>query len=144
MGRNILKILYVMMSAVFLLSCAPVTSSNIGGGQALPREGGDYAYSNYVLINNRALLRDLQITDIKSRMVNGLMEVQVQVLNKSSRNFSFDYSFNWFDNDGFQVFGVDGHWTPVQVTGNEVKSLIGVAPKPEAQQFKVRIRKAKK
>ena len=137
------KIVYVIMCAVFLASCGRVTSSNIGGGQALPQEGGDYAYSNYVLINNRALLRDLQITDIKSRMVNGLMQVQVQVLNKSSRNFSFDYSFSWFDNEGFQVFGVDGHWTTEQVTGNEVKSIIGVAPKPEAQQFKVKIRKSK-
>ena len=138
------KVLYVMMCAVFLASCPPVTSSNIGGGQAMPKEGGDYAYSNYVLINNRALLRDLQITDIKSRMVNGMMEVQVQVLNKSSRNFSFDYSFSWFDKDGFQVFGVDGHWNPIQVTGNEVKSLIGVAPKVEAQQFKVKIRKSRR
>ncbi len=137
------KLLCIIACGVLISSCAPVTSSNIGGGQALPQKGGDYAYSNYVLINNRALLRDLQITDIKSRMVNGLMQVQVQVLNKSSRNFSFDYSFSWFDAEGFQVFGVGGHWTPVQVTGNEVKSLIGVAPKPEAQQFRVKIRKSK-
>ena len=137
------QVLYVIACAIFLISCGRVTSSNIGGGQAWPQEGGDYAFSNFVLINNRALLRDLQITDIKSRMVNDLMQVQVQVLNKSSRNFSFDYSFSWFDADGFQVFGVEGHWTPVQVTGNEVKSLVGVAPTPAARQFKVKIRKSK-
>ena len=71
------KLLCIIACGVLISSCAPVTSSNIGGGQALPQKVGDYAYSNYVLINNRALLRDLQITDIKSRMVNGLMQVQV-------------------------------------------------------------------
>jgi len=137
------EVLCIIACGVLISSCASVTSSNIGGGQALPQRAGDYAYSNYVLINNRALLRDLQITDIKSRMVNGLMQVQVQVLNKSGRDFSFDYTFSWFDDQGFQVFGVDGHWSPLLINGNEVKSLIGVAPKFEAQQFKVKIRKSK-
>ena len=137
------KLLYLIACGILISSCAPVTSSNIGGGQALPQGKGDYAFSNYVLINNRALLRDLQITDIKSRMVNDLMQVQVQVLNKSSRNFSFDYSFRWFDTQGFQVEGVGEHWSLVVINGNEVKSIIGVAPNPEAQQFKVSIRKSR-
>jgi uncharacterized protein YcfL len=141
-------LLYTMYGAVaacciLVSSCAPVTSSNVGGGQALPKGGGDYAFSNFVLINNKALLRDLQITDIKSKMVNDLMQAQVQVLNKTSRTFSFEYSFNWFDASGFQVTGVGEHWSPVVINGNEVKSLNGVAPTPEASQFKVQIRKSK-
>ncbi|MEW5800758.1 MAG: YcfL family protein [bacterium] len=126
---------------ILVSSCAPVTSSNVGGGQALPQGGGDYAFSNFVLINNKALLRDLQITDIRQKMVNDLMQVQVQVLNKTSRTFSIQYSFSWFDASGFQVVGVGEHWIPAVMNGNEVKSLNGVAPTPEATQFKIQIRK---
>lgn len=140
-----LKKLFLFTTCCILISsCSPVTSSNVGVGQALPQgEGGNYAFSNFVLINNKALLRDLQITDIKSKMVNDLLQAQVQVLNKTSRTFSFDYSFTWFDASGFQVTGVGEHWSPVVINGNEVKSLNGVAPTPEANQFKVQIRKSK-
>ncbi|MCL6582952.1 MAG: YcfL family protein [bacterium] len=137
------KLLLFTVWCLFISACAPVTSSNVGSGQALPQGGGNYAFSNFVLINNKALLRDLQITDIKSKMVNNLMQVQVQVLNKTSRTFPFEYSFTWFDASGFQVVGVGEHWTPVIINGNEVKSLNGVAPTGEATQFKVQIRKAK-
>jgi uncharacterized protein YcfL len=133
----------VCACCILFSACAPVTSGNVGGGQALPKGGGDYAFSNFVLINNKALLRDLQITDIKSKMANDLMQVQVQVLNKTSRTFTFEYSFNWFDASGFSVVGVGEHWTPVVINGNEVKSLNGVAPTPDASQFKIQIRKSK-
>ena len=135
------KIFWFIALSVLVTSCAANTSSNVGGGQALPQAGGNYAFSNYVLINNRALLRDLQITDIKSKMVDDVMQAQVQVFNKTSRNFSFDYSFNWFDSAGFEIPSVAEHWTPVVINGNEVKTLNGVAPTPDAHQFKVRIRK---
>lgn len=136
------SVLLVSIGMLFT-GCAANTSSNVGGGQALQQPSGDYAFSNYVLINNRALLRDLQITDIQSKMANDLMQVQVQVLNKTSRNFSFDYSFLWFDGAGFQLEGVGEHWTPVVINGNEVKSLNGVAPTKEVRQFKIRIRESK-
>ncbi|MEW6380957.1 MAG: DUF1425 domain-containing protein [bacterium] len=137
------KLLLFVACCLVFSACSRVTSSNVGGGQAMPQGGGSYAFSNFVIINNKALLRDLQITDIKSRMVDNLMQVQVQVLNKTSRTFSFDYSFSWFDASGFQVVGVGEHWTPVVINGNEVKSLNGVAPTPQASQFKVQIRKSK-
>ncbi len=137
--KKLLGLGFTMVLFFFISACAPTTSSNIGGGQAL----GNYAFSNYVLINNRALLRNLQITDIKSKMENELLKVQVQVINKTSKNFSFDYSFNWFDANGFQIAGLGEHWTPVIINGNEVKNLIGVGPTSEVRQFKVRIRKSR-
>ena len=128
---------------IFLFLGCTSSVSNVGIGQQTPTGEGDFALSKYVIINNQTLSRRFQIVDIDSRMVNNLMQAQVQIINKYDTDLRFEYKFQWFDNEGFEIAASNEHWTPVLVYGQEVKTLVGLAPKSSATKFKIHIRKEK-
>ncbi|MGA1845285.1 MAG: YcfL family protein [bacterium] len=125
----------------FLCACS-ATTSNVGIGELAYTPEGNYSFSQYVLINNQELARNLQIVDITGRRLNDLFQAQVQVMNKNDRNYNFEYRFQWFDNNGFEIGSVKEHWTPVLVYGQEVKTIVATAPNPEAVKFRVNLREA--
>ena len=123
----------------FLFACSASTS-NVGIGELVLTPEGNYSFSQYVLINNQELSRHLQIVDIKGGMENNLMKAQIQVMNKFDRDYNFEYQFQWFDSKGFEISSIKEHWTPVLIYGQEVKTLVGIAPNPEAVKFRINIR----
>ena len=136
---------YIKVLSIILLVFWGCTSSvsNVGIGQMPSKDHGDHALSKYVIINNQTLARRLQIVDIDSRIVNQLMQAQVQIMNKYNTDAHFEYKFQWFDSKGFEVSNIDDHWTPVLIYGQEVKTLIGLSPDQSASKFKIHIRKEK-
>lgn len=138
--QRILPVALVVCLA-FLFACSASTS-NVGIGELVPTPEGNHAFNQYVLINNQELSRHLQIVDIKGRMVNDLMQAQIQVMNKFDRDYNFEYQFQWFDNKGFEIGSIKEHWTPVLIYGQEVKTMVGMAPNPQAVKFRINIRAA--
>ena len=141
MKRFIIFSVGLLFCAAFLFSCS-VSTSNVGIGEMIPTPEGNYAFNQYVLINNQELARHLQIVDVKGRMVNNIMQGQVQVMNKFDRDYKFEYKFQWFDGNGFEIRSVKEHWSPVLIYGQEVKTLVGTAPNPEAVKFRLNVRAA--
>ena len=139
-SRKIFRISYVLCF-VCLMACASSTS-NVGVGEFVFTPDGNYSFSNYVLINNQELSRYIQIVDIKGRIVNDLMQAQIEVLNKYDRDYNFEYRFQWYDDKGFEMRSVKEHWIPVLIYGQEAKTLVGIAPNPESVKFRVNIRSA--
>ncbi|MGA1790553.1 MAG: YcfL family protein [bacterium] len=138
--QRILPVVLVVCLA-FVFSCYASTSK-VGNRELFAAPGGNHAFNQYVLINNQELSRHLQIVDIKGRMVNDLMQAQIQVMNKFDRDYNFEYQFQWFDNKGFEIGSIKEHWTPVLIYGQEVKTLVGMAPNPQAVKFRINIRAA--
>ena len=134
------SLILILCTALFL-GCSASTS-NVGIGELAYTPEGNYSFSHYVLINNQELSRHLQIVDINGRMVDNLMQAQIQIMNKFDRDYNFEYRFQWFDSKGFEIGSIKEHWTPVLIYGQEVKSLVGVAPNPEAVKFRINIRAA--
>jgi len=133
-----------ILSLIVLIFLGCTSSvSNVGIGQRSPESQGDYVLGEYIIINNQTLARRLQIIDIDSRIVNQLMQAHVKIMNKYNTDARFEYQFQWFDSKGFEVATVDTYWHPVLIYGQEVKTLVGLAPNPSAAKFKIHIRKEK-
>lgn len=110
-------------------------------GCSAPMEAGviqeENQYQEYIISHNLLLATRITVVDIKTREVGDLMQAQIQITNDWNSTLDFKYKFMWFDDDGFEI-NVDGRpWTPIELIGNEVKSLQSTAPNPSAKQFKI-------
>ena len=111
-----------------------------GSTTAVQDESGNTAYSNLMVVNNPKLAGKLQITDIQTEFVGGLMKTQVNLVSKYSKNVNIQYQFSWFDSDGMEIDSDASAWTPLMLYGNESKTVQGVGPNPTARKFKIKIR----
>ena len=115
-----------------LLILGGCTSGTVGGMKKT-----DDGFATYIDYNNTILATRLKLSDIKTRKVNGLLQVSADLHNHYDIDLDFQYKFKFFDKDGFEV-STDGRpWTPVVITGNETISVQAVAPNPSAETFKI-------
>jgi uncharacterized protein YcfL len=66
-------------------------------------------------------------------------KVQVELLNTTSSVKSFSYLFEWFDRDGMLVSTPTASFVPRQIEGGESLFISGVAPKPDAKDFRLKL-----
>jgi uncharacterized protein YcfL len=71
----------------------------------------------------------------------GLLEVQINGYNQSMDTKRFRYMFKWFDETGGLIETKTSVWLPMSVMGNQPFSVKGVAPRPEAVNFRMDNRK---
>lgn len=129
----------IILMALSFIGCSS-TAGIEGSMSATTGQGGQTAYSKYVIINNDSLARDIQIVDMKSDFVGNLLRAQVSLVNKDNDTINFQFKFSWFEESGREIDPDTDAWTPVTLYGNESKSLQGVAPNPNAKEFKIKIR----
>jgi len=72
----------------------------------------------------------------------GLLMVQATVRNVTTKDFAFQYKYEWFDGTGFQVSGPSSTWVPRRVQGGEQFELLGVAPTPAVVDFRLKLQEA--
>lgn len=96
--------------------------------------------TDQVLVVEGALGSKVQMQNILRRQRNGLMEVQVDLFNASSSNISIEYSFEWFDAQGFKLDSSIQHWTPITMNGKQLHSVQAVATKAGADKFRMHVR----
>lgn len=77
---------------------------------------------------------NIEITDMRSVTRNGALTVQVSVTNKNESNL-VAYRFRWLGKNGVKVFD-DEAWKPLQLDKGQAKDVVGVAPTPDATDFK--------
>jgi uncharacterized protein YcfL len=117
------------------------STAGIEGSTTAVRDAeGNTSYSNMMVVNNPKLAGKIQISDIQTEFVGGLMKTQVDLISKYSKNVSVKYKFSWFDADGMEIDSDASAWTPLTLYGNESKTVQGVAPNPTARKFKIKIR----
>lgn len=129
----------IILMTLSLIGCSS-TAGIEGSVSANTGQGGQTVYSKYVIINNDSLARDIQIVDMKSDFVGNLLRAHVSLVNKDNDTINFQFKFSWFDEGGREIDPDTDAWTPVILYGNESKSLQGVAPNPNAKEFKIKIR----
>lgn len=90
-------------------------------------------------VSNPRLQKRIEIVSADSRRVtNDLMEARVTLKNWSKKNRSFEYRFQWFDANDFEVS--NSAWTPSLINAREEKSLQATAPSSQALTFKLQVR----
>jgi len=134
-----LQVVLLILLIAGLAGCSS-TAGIEGSTTAVRDESGNTAYSNLMVVNNPKLAGKIQIADIQTEMVGGLMKTQVNLISKYSKNVNIKYKFSWFDADGMEIDANADAWTPLMLYGNESKTVQGVAPNPTARKFKIKIR----
>jgi len=80
--------------------------------------------------------RNLQISGLMSRVVNGLLNLQVEIHNTDNDDQQGYYRIAWTDETGFAAWE-DEPWKPVLVHGGQTLKVLVSAPTPRAKDFKI-------
>ncbi len=80
---------------------------------------------------------EVKILDLRSVKVNNLLKTEATILVKSTKK-SISYRFMWIDKNAFQVYG-DEAWKPLPVGSGQSGVLIGIAPGPAAETFRLEL-----
>ncbi len=78
----------------------------------------------------------LVVSNIMATKRNHLMSVQAEILNTDSDNQQMFYRFKWLDRSGM-VIGDDEAWQPLLVYAGQKQTINGLAPSPQATDFKI-------
>ena len=80
---------------------------------------------------------EVKILDLRSIKVNNLLKAEATIVVKSTKK-SISYRFMWIDKNAFQVYG-DEAWKPLPVGSGQSGVLIGIAPGPAAETFRLEL-----
>lgn len=69
---------------------------------------------------------------------DGLMRLQVEVVNRRSSVQDFFYQVEWFDMNGMLTDTTSGGWKTRQILGKETMTLTAVAPNANCKDFRVK------
>jgi len=122
------------LGAALVLSMALASCSSGTVGSYNKTEEGFASSINY---NSSILASRLKVSDIKTRKVDNMMQVSVDLHNHWDFTLDFQYKFKFFDKDGFEVGTDTRAWTPIVISGNETASVQALAPNPSAETFKI-------
>ena len=128
-----------LLAALSLGGCA-TTGIEATGKKTWDQEGAP-GLSRKVVINNSSLARSIRVVDLKSALAGNLMRAQVSLRSRQSGTLPVQYRFEWFDGQGMEI-GSDPAWNPLIIYGDESRTVVGVAPDPRAQEFKLKLRAA--
>ncbi len=120
-------------------ACAPTTTSNVAVGEIIEGEEGQALEKDYI-IKDRALARQIEVLDVKTRFTGKFLEGLAILHNRRKRTVAFEYRFAWYDDSGFPVESNISHWTPDLLYGKESKWIRALCPKPGAAGFKLMVR----
>lgn len=136
-----LKTLPLLLAAGILgmqLAGCATTSGIEASGKVVAADSGN-ELNKSIVINNRALASDLEITDIRSTFIGNLLKAQISIRSTNRDTFPIQYKFEWLDAQGFEL-NANQAWKPFLVYGKETKTIQGVAPNQAAKEFKIKIR----
>jgi uncharacterized protein YcfL len=128
-------LLSLCLGLVACSSRSPVTS---GLGSDVIHQADNYA--RRLQVDNVSLGQQLEITNIKTRLSNDLLEVNLQLSSHAKKSLKLQYHFNWFDAQGFAVESQKTPWKPIELHGMQTISLRGLAPNEEVESFTLYVR----
>jgi uncharacterized protein YcfL len=79
--------------------------------------------------------------NVVTRREGTILHAQVELVNTSSSDQSFEYRWEWTDASGFQLGDTLSSWQPGFIGGKERKLMTGAGPGPSAADFRLYIRK---
>jgi uncharacterized protein YcfL len=83
----------------------------------------------------------IQVTDMRSLMRNGVLTAQVTIQNDSKSNL-VAYRFKWIGKNGMAVTDEEA-WKPVSIGKGQSTIIMGIAPTPDATDFRFELNQYK-
>lgn len=93
------------------------------------------------VITDNTLAGKLRVVSVNQATVSGnLLKIQATVENLSSKARTFNYKFEWIDQDGMAVNSPNEVWKALVLQGRETSTISTVALSPKAVDFKLKFR----
>ena len=89
---------------------------------------------------NPVLKNDVRVEGVLARDVNGLLQGQVTLLNRSSSAKDIQTRFEWFSAQGMQVDESSTVWNTYTLQAGEMRSITGTAGSANAKDFRFAIK----
>ena len=133
-------ILPALLAAVLLAGCAAPNTTGITASVA-PDENG--VYQQYLQADNTRLARQVLVRDIRcDQTANGHMRASATLTSARNKSMQVQAKFAWFDAAGFEIDPDAETWRVITIEGRDTRPLVGIAPSPAAESFRIRIREA--
>lgn len=93
------------------------------------------------VITDNTLAGKLRVVSVNQATVSGnLLKIQATVENLSSKARTFNYKFEWIDQDGMAVNSPNEVWKALALQGRETSTISTVAISPKAVDFMLKFR----
>lgn len=135
-------ILPALLAAVLLAGCAAPNTTGITASVA-PDENG--VYQQYLQTDNTRLARQVLVRDIRcDQTANGHMRASATLTSARNKSMQVQAKFAWFDAAGFEIDPDAETWRVLTLEGRDTRPIVGIAPSPAAESFRIRIREAER
>ena len=130
-------LLCVAALALVGVGCASTTVNTLENADA---QGERQAVRDNRVATDGSLNRKARVVGLTSATApNGIMRLQVEVMNLSRGAQTFFYNLEWFDLNGMQVTTAGAGWTERQVMGREITTILVTAPSPACKDFRLKL-----
>ena len=103
------------------------------------KDGQRQMISDSRVITDSSLSKKVSFVGINQTMTpGGLLQVQIELLNRKRSLQSFSYQFEWFDASGMLLNNVASPTISDQIEGGENKFISSMAPTPDCKDFRVK------
>lgn len=126
------------LAAVILLaiiSCRTVNTVERAEPRARPSVIRDSRIITDPSLNKKSAV--LQIRE--TRVGNGLLKIQAEILNRTSSRKRINYRFDWIDDAGMVIDSPLTNWKSLSLAGKESSFISSVAPTPRAVDFRLKL-----
>jgi uncharacterized protein YcfL len=123
----------LLLSLVFIAGCQTVNTVERAEPRAEKVIVDDRRINTDETLKQRAAVVQLN----EATVGNGLLKIQVELLNRTDARQLVNYRFDWIDNAGMQVDTSLSNWKAVSLAGKESKLISAVAPTPDAVDFRL-------
>jgi len=130
--------LVLIVTSFFITACknVPPVTSGIGSSQIEPAQ----EYSKHLQTDNKQLAVKLHISDIKSRTINDLLQLNLTLASRYEKSQQLQYQFQWFDQDGFAIETGKSPWQALELHGMQTATVTGLAPSTKVSTFSIYVR----
>lgn len=135
---HIKQLIFATLIMLGLVACKNVSPVTSGIGTEQIAHGQNY--QQRLIVDNQQLASQLFISDIKTRMNNDFLEVNLALTSKYEKSLALQYQFNWFDKDGFVIESGKNPWQALELHGMQTINVKGLAPSKNAASYSFYVR----
>ena len=107
------------------------------------RTSGVMVEKGRLFIEDPAFAANIEVVqDFREKTPEGFLHAQVTVKNTNRTDYECQYCFEWREESGIVMIHVPTPWRPCMLHGRETQNLDAICPRPGAEDFRLKIRRA--
>ena len=138
--KHLLPSVLAAAAVALLAGCA---APNTTGVSTTVVPDGNGVYQQYLQADNTRLARQVLVHDVRcDQTSNGHLRASVSLSSARNKSMQLQAKFAWFDASGVEIDPDAENWRVLTLEGRDTRPVVGIAPTPSAESFRLRIREA--